>query len=68
MVSVVPSLRRVIQGLLIAIPGLGAVGAIMGLLFYVGSVMATRLFGEAFPEWFGTISHSAYTLFQVMTL
>ena len=30
--------------------------------------MATKMFGSAFPEWFGTIGASAYTLFQVMTL
>ena len=30
--------------------------------------MATKLFGAAFPEWFGSIGASAYTLFQVMTL
>ena len=34
----------------------------------VASVMATKLFGERFPEWFGSIAESAYTLFQVMTL
>jgi voltage-gated sodium channel len=30
--------------------------------------MATQLFGEAFPEWFGTLGESFYTLFQIMTL
>jgi voltage-gated sodium channel len=68
MVSVVPSLRKVVTGLLVALPGLGAVAAIILLLFYVGAVMATKLFGAAFPEWFGSIGGSAYTLFQVMTL
>lgn len=68
MISVVPSLRRVVSGLLRAIPGLGAVGAILSLIFYVGAVMATKLFGPTFPDWFGSIAKSAYTLFQVMTL
>lgn len=68
MLSVIPSLRRVVQGLLMAIPGLGAVAAILILIFYVASVMSTRLFAAAFPEWFGSIAASAYTLFQVMTL
>jgi len=30
--------------------------------------MGTNLFGESFPIWFGSLSQSAYTLFQVMTL
>lgn len=68
LISVSPHLRKVVSGLLSAIPGLGAVGAIMGLLFYVSSVMATKLFRETFPDLFGTMGESSYTLFQVMTL
>lgn len=30
--------------------------------------MSTKLFGASFPDWFGTIGESFYTLFQVMTL
>ena len=30
--------------------------------------MAPKLFAAAFPQWFGTIGHSLYTLFQIMTL
>jgi voltage-gated sodium channel len=30
--------------------------------------MATKLFGEAFPEWFGDLARSLYSLFQIMTL
>jgi voltage-gated sodium channel len=68
MISVVPSLKKVVNGLLTAIPGLGAVLVIITIIFYVGAVMATKLFGEAFPEWFGSIGKSSYSLFQVMTL
>ncbi|MFC4352378.1 ion transporter [Fodinicurvata halophila] len=68
LVSVVPSMRRVVGALLSAIPGMGSIVALLALVFYVFSVMATKLYGEAFPEWFGTIGASAYTLFQIMTL
>jgi len=68
LLTMVPSMRRVVGGLLAAIPGLGSVFGVMALIFYVASVMATKLFGERFPDWFGSIGHSAYTLFQVMTL
>ncbi|MEC9433233.1 MAG: ion transporter [Pseudomonadota bacterium] len=68
MVSVVPSMRRVVTGLLRAIPGMGSVVLLLSLIFYVFSVMATKLFGGAHPDWFGTMGESAYTLFQVMTL
>ena len=66
--SVAPSLRRVVDGLVSALPGMGSVFVLMGLIFYVGAVMATKLFGDAFPDWFGTLGRSGYTLFQVMTL
>lgn len=68
LLTMVPSMRRVVAGMLKAIPGLGSVGGIMAIIFYVAAVMATNLFGDAFPEWFGSIGASVYTLFQIMTL
>lgn len=66
--SVMPDLRKVVEALLRAIPGMGAVIAVLGLMFYVSAVMATKLYGEAVPERFGSLGDSAFTLFQVMTL
>jgi voltage-gated sodium channel len=68
LLTMVPSMRRVVGGLLAAIPGLSSVIAIIAIIFYVAAVIATRLFGERFPDWFGSLGESAYTLFQVMTL
>ncbi|MBL4916877.1 ion transporter [Szabonella alba] len=67
-ISVAPSLRRVVEGFVRAVPGMGSVFLLMAVIFYIGSVMATKLFGGSFPDWFGTIGHSAYSLFQIMTL
>lgn len=67
-ISVAPSLRRVVEGFITALPGMGSVFLLMGLLFYIGAVMTTKLFGASFPEWFGTLGRSGYTLFQIMTL
>ena len=66
--SVTPSLKRVVEGLMNALPGMGSVFVLMGMIFYIGAVMATKLFGDAFPAWFGSIGGSAYSLFQIMTL
>ncbi len=68
LVSVVPSLRKVIGGLLNALPGMGSIMLLLALMFYVFSVMATKLFGAQFPEFFGSLGASAYSLFQIMTL
>jgi len=67
-VSVAPALRRVVEGLINALPGMGSVFLLMGLVFYIGAVMATKLFAWAFPDWFGTLGRSLYSLFQIMTL
>ena len=67
-ISVAPRLRRVVEGFVTALPGMGSVFLLMALIFYIGAVMATKLFGESFPEWFGTLGRSGYSLFQVMTL
>ena len=68
MITIVPSLKRVVGALISALPGMGSIVLLMGLIFYVASVMATKLFGADFPQWFGSIPASAYSLFQVMTL
>ena len=67
-ISVTPRLRRVVEGFISALPGMGSVFLLMGLIFYISAVMATKLFGATHPEWFGTVGRSAYSLFQVMTL
>lgn len=67
-VSATPRLRRVVEGFITALPGMGSVFLLMALIFYIGAVMATKLFGDAFPEWFGDLGRSAYSLFQIMTL
>ncbi len=68
LISIVPSMRRVVTGLLLALPGMGSIMALLLLLLYVFAVMATNLYGKAFPEMFGSLGASAFTLFQVMTL
>ena len=64
LINRMPQLRRIADAILQAVPGIGAIAGLMGILFYVGAVMATTLFGERFLELF----NSLYTLFQVMTL
>ena len=68
LVSTMPRLRRVIEGFLSALPGMASVFGLMALIFYIASVIATKLFGDTFPDWFGTLGASAYSLFQIMTL
>jgi voltage-gated sodium channel len=67
LITAVPSLRRVVGGLITALPGMGSILLLLLLIFYVFSVMAAKLFGPSHPELFGDLGTAAYTLFQVMT-
>lgn len=67
-ISLVPKLRFVVEALLRAVPGIVSIFGLLVLMFYVFAVIATGLFGPDFPEWFGSLGASMYTLFQVMTL
>ena len=68
LLTMVPSMRRVVGALLAAIPGLGSIALVLLIVYYVFAVIATNLFATDFPQWFGTLGRSLYTLFQIMTL
>jgi len=68
LISVVPSLRNVVTGLISALPGMGSIIMLLTMVFYIFAVMGTNLFADDFPQWFGSLSKTSYTLFQVMTL
>lgn len=68
LISMVPSMRRVVSSLLSALPGMGSIVLLLVLINYVFAVMATMLFGATFPDFFGTLGASLFTLFQIMTL
>lgn len=68
LVSMIPKLRFIVEALLHAVPGIVSILGLLTLVFYVCAIIATGLFGEAYPDWFGTLGASLYTLFQIMTL
>lgn len=68
MVSGFKHLRIIVEAIGKSIPGIFWSGILMLLIYYMFSLMGTTLFGEAFPDWFGDMGKSMYTLFQVMTL
>lgn len=68
LLSIVPQMRAVVQALLDALPGMGAVIIMLSIVYYVFAVMATIMYGNTFDQWFGTLGRSLYSLFQIMTL
>ena len=61
-------LRLITESLISSIPSIGWICVLLSIWFYICSVIATNLFRNAFPDWFGSIPSSMYSLFQIMTL
>ncbi|MFC6196989.1 ion transporter [Ponticaulis profundi] len=72
LLHVVPMMKRIVEALFKALPGMGAILAVLGVLVYAGSVMATTLYGRTDDPDVHALFHdlpaSAFTLFQVMTM
>ena len=68
LLSQVPRLRVIIESLLRALPGIGWTALLLVMVFYVFAVMGTKLFAEDFPEYWGNLGLSLFSLFQIMTL
>ncbi|MFK7849459.1 MAG: ion transporter [Akkermansiaceae bacterium] len=68
LLTAVPSLKKVVAAFVHSIPGLLGVITVMAIFFYTAGILATKLFGETHPEWFGSLGASLYSLFQIMTL
>ena len=68
LISIVPQMRKIMTALITVVPGILSIGGLLSLFFYIFAIMSTQLFGDQFPEWFGTLGESFYTLFQIMTL
>lgn len=67
-ISIIPSLRRLVDALLMTIPALGNIMLLMSIIFYIFAVIGTMLFQDVAPEYFGNLQLSLLTLFQVVTL
>ncbi|WP_369975118.1 ion transporter [Thermobifida halotolerans] len=67
LVSVIPSLRHIVNALFRSVPGLGTVIALLFAVMYTAAVMGEQLFGEISPGYFGNLGVSLYTLFMLLT-
>tara|TARA_R110000803_G_scaffold110067_2_gene178459 strand:+ start:1200 stop:2081 length:882 start_codon:yes stop_codon:yes gene_type:complete len=72
LLHIIPMMKRITEALMKALPGMGAIFAVLALVTYVAAVMATNMFGDTTdPDvalLFGDLPKSAYSLFQVMTM
>jgi voltage-gated sodium channel len=63
LISAVPQMRRVVEALFSALPGILATFAILSIVFYIGAVMATTLFHN--EPGFRDLGESALKLFAL---
>jgi voltage-gated sodium channel len=63
-----PKLRLIIESLVHSIPSIGWIGVLLGIVYYIFAVVGYNLFNQGYPEYFGSLSKSFFTLFQIMTL
>jgi voltage-gated sodium channel len=67
LISVVPSMRRVVNALFTAVPGLVSILLLLMLVLYTSSIAAVQMFGAVAPEDFGGLGSALLTMFKVMT-
>lgn len=68
LVSAFRQTRVIVNSITKSLPCVFWTCILMALFFYIYAVIGTVSFAEIFPDYFGNIAASMYTLFQVMTL
>ncbi|TLD81470.1 ion transporter [Helicobacter sp. MIT 05-5293] len=68
LLSAIPAMRIISMAMLHTIPAMLSVVVLLTIFYYIYGVLCVNLFGDTFPQWFGNLGKSFYTLFQIMTL
>lgn len=66
-VTSVPALRRIVTSLFMAVPSISSVALLMCIVFYIYGVIGTTFYASVSPDYFGDLSRSLVTLFQIVT-
>lgn len=61
-------INRVVHTFMHSLPTLGVSTFILSSVIFGYGLFTTQVFGDQFPEFFGHVGRSIYTLFQIMTL
>ncbi len=67
LVNDVSGLRTTFKGLVKAIPGILWTFCFLALFAYVYAIIGTHIFGEEFPEFFGSLGYACLSLCQILT-
>ena len=59
-------LQNILKAIVFSIPGIIWTFVILLIFFYIYAIVGVNIFSEEFPEFFGSIGKTFYTLFQLM--
>lgn len=65
-ISLSTRIHMIVESLKHAVPGIITIAIILISFFYMFAVVSCNLFGDSSPLYFGTLSRSMFTLFQLM--
>ncbi|MDR1165283.1 MAG: ion transporter [Deltaproteobacteria bacterium] len=68
LITKLPRLKIIVESIIRALPSIGWISVLLLIIFYIFAVLVTTLFGQSFPEWFGSLPASMFSLFQILTL
>ena len=68
LVTRLQKLRLIVQAIIESIPNVSWASVLLILIFYIFAIMGTTMYAQSFPDYFGTIGKSMFTLFQIMSL
>lgn len=61
-------LKLIVEAIFNAIPGMLWTTILFVIIMYTYALLGSTFFGADFPDWFGNVWRSMYSLFQIMTL
>lgn len=61
-------LKLIVEAIFNAIPGMLWTTILFVIIMYTYALLGSTFFGNEFPDWFGNVWRSMYSLFQIMTL
>ena len=61
------NLQRILRAIVLSFSGIIWTLILLFIIYYVYAIVGTNIFGTDFPDFFGTLSSSLLTLFQIMT-
>lgn len=68
LLSVLPQMRLITEAMLHTLPSLFGVAILLFIFYYVYAVLCVNLFGADFPQYFGSLGTSFFTLFRLMIM